>query len=134
MLPPALPLLQAVASSVSTAGSSPLSGCLPAALAGPEGTLQSPVYGLAGDVPADAQELLDIYLTRPTSQRAISEAALRDLRQVSPFKDAARADAHIWVTLTHLSAMPACFASAPSQNISLWPRGSCALPEWSSGL
>ena len=130
MLPPELPLLQEVASSVPPAGSSPLSDCLPAALAGPEGILQFQVLW-----PADMEEFLYLFLTRPTSQQAISEAALCDLmRQVSPPKDAARADAPIWVTLTHLLAILACFASAPSQSVSFRHRGCCALPVLSPEL
>ena len=54
MLPPELPVLQEVASSVPAAGSSPPSDCLPAALAGPEGGLQSQVYGPADGVSARA--------------------------------------------------------------------------------
>ena len=92
MLPPELPVLQEVASSVPAAGSSPPSDCLPATLAGPEGGLQSQVYGPAGGVPADMQELL--YLSFTSCTPPLSEAALCTLmRQVSPPKDAARADA-----------------------------------------
>ena len=133
MLPPELPLLQEVASSVHAASSSPLSGCLPAALAGPEGSLQSQVDGLAGSAPADMQELLYLYLT--TCTPPVSEAALCNLmRQVSLSKDAAGADAFNQVTLTHGFVMLACFGLAPSQSISLRHRGSCALPVVSPDL
>ena len=54
MLSPKLPLLQEMASSAPATGSSPLSDCLPAALAGPEGTLQSQVLG-----PADIEDFLE---------------------------------------------------------------------------
>ena len=67
MLPPELPLLQEVASSVPAAGTSPLSDCLPAALAGPQESLQSQVHAPAGGVPADLQELLYLYLTTRTT-------------------------------------------------------------------
>ena len=80
MLSPKLPLLQEMASSAPATGSSPLSDCLPAALAGPEGTLQSQVLG-----PADIEDFLEFYLTRHTLPD--SEAALCNwLRQVSPPK------------------------------------------------
>ena len=85
-------MLQEVASSVPAAGSSPPSDCLSAALAGPDGGLQSQVYGPAGGLPADLQEIL--YLSFTSCTPPLSKAALSDLmRQVSPLKAAPKADA-----------------------------------------